>query len=163
MKYKCLVLDHDDTTVRSTPDIHYPQWLETLALMRPDVEMDIETFMRYNFEFGFFEMCRSVLNFTEEEKAKQYVLWKKYTETHTASFYEGMPELIRAEVGDEDFSVELIGLCTDICVVSNALILKAAFPEAEISVDAKCCAGVTVDSHKAALLTMQFCQIDIKE
>lgn len=95
IKYKCLVLDHDDTTVRSTPDIHYPQWLETLALMRPDVEMDIETFMRYNFELGFFEMCRSVLHFTEEEKAEQYVLWKKYTETHNASFYEGMPELIR--------------------------------------------------------------------
>ena len=47
--------------------------------------------------------------------------------------------------------VELIGLCTDICVVSNALILKALFPEIKVSVDSKCCAGVTVDSHEAAL------------
>ncbi len=59
-------------------------------------------------------------------------------------------------------SVELIGLCTDICVVSNALILKAQFPEAEISVDSSCCAGVTPESHEAALVTMKMCQIDVK-
>lgn len=57
--------------------------------------------------------------------------------------------------------IELIGLCTDICVVSNALILKAQFPNAKISVDASCCAGVTPQSHEAALLTMKMCQIDI--
>ena len=57
--------------------------------------------------------------------------------------------------------IELVGLCTDICVVSNALILKAAFPEIEISVDAGCCAGVTPESHKAALETMHMCQINV--
>ena len=57
--------------------------------------------------------------------------------------------------------VELIGLCTDICVVSNALIIKAAFPEADVKVDKSCCAGVTPESHDAALTTMQMCQIDI--
>ena len=57
--------------------------------------------------------------------------------------------------------VELCGLCTDICVVSNALILKAFFPEAEISVDPSCCAGVTPESHAAALETMKMCQIKI--
>lgn len=57
--------------------------------------------------------------------------------------------------------VTLIGLCTDICVVSNALILKALYPEAEISVDASCCAGVTPDTHKAALDTMRCCQINV--
>lgn len=57
--------------------------------------------------------------------------------------------------------VELVGLCTDICVVSNALILKATFPEAEISVDASCCAGVTVATHQAALETMKMCQIEV--
>ncbi len=59
--------------------------------------------------------------------------------------------------------VELIGLCTDICVVSNALILKATYPEMKVSVDAKCCAGVTVDSHNAALLTMKMCQVEVVE
>ena len=58
-------------------------------------------------------------------------------------------------------NIELVGLCTDICIVSNALILKANFPDAKISVDASCCAGVTVESHNAALLTMKMCQIDI--
>lgn len=64
--------------------------------------------------------------------------------------------------GSEDlYSVELIGLCTDICVVSNALIIKATFPEAEVKVDSACCAGVTVESHEAALATMRMCQIDV--
>lgn len=57
--------------------------------------------------------------------------------------------------------VELVGLCTDICVVSNALIIKASFPEIKVSVDAGCCAGVTVESHEAALLTMKMCQVEV--
>ena len=57
--------------------------------------------------------------------------------------------------------VEIIGLCTDICVVSNALIIKAQFPEANVTVDAACCAGVTPATHEAALATMKMCQIDI--
>lgn len=57
--------------------------------------------------------------------------------------------------------IELVGLCTDICVVSNALILKALFPDIDISVDASCCAGVTPESHKAALTTMKMCQINV--
>ena len=58
--------------------------------------------------------------------------------------------------------VEIIGLCTDICVVSNALIIKANFPDAQVTVDKSCCAGVTPESHNAALLTMQMCQIEIQ-
>ena len=57
--------------------------------------------------------------------------------------------------------VELIGLCTDICVVSNALIIKATFPEAKVSVNSACCAGVTPATHEAALATMKMCQIDV--
>ena len=58
--------------------------------------------------------------------------------------------------------VEIIGLCTDICVVSNALIIKAAFPEIRVSVDSACCAGVSPESHEAALLTMKMCQVEVK-
>lgn len=57
--------------------------------------------------------------------------------------------------------VEIIGLCTDICVVSNALIMKAVFPDARVKVDPNCCAGVTVESHEAALKTMAMCQVEI--
>lgn len=57
--------------------------------------------------------------------------------------------------------IELVGLCTDICVVSTALFLKAKFPEYTIAVNPICCAGVTQESHDAALTTMKMCQIDI--
>ena len=57
--------------------------------------------------------------------------------------------------------VELIGLCTDICVISNALIIKAFFPEISVSVDAGCCAGVTPEKHEAALETMRSCQVEV--
>lgn len=59
--------------------------------------------------------------------------------------------------------VELVGVCTDICVVSNALIIKGTYPEIKVSVDASCCAGVTPESHKAALTTMKMCQVEVIE
>lgn len=62
---------------------------------------------------------------------------------------------------DEGIEIELIGLCTDICVVSNALLIKATLPETPISCDASCCAGVTPAKHEAALETMSSCQIKI--
>lgn len=70
---------------------------------------------------------------------------------------------IRKLKKQEEAEIELIGLCTDICVVSNALLLKAHFPEMKICVDASCCAGVTPQSHQAAIETMRMCQIDIEE
>lgn len=72
-----------------------------------------------------------------------------------------LPGVIEKLTGGDTFRAELIGLCTDICVVSNALLLKAHFPEAEICVDASCCAGVTPAAHDAALQTMRSCQIDV--
>ena len=73
-----------------------------------------------------------------------------------------LPGIIESAADGEDFSITLIGLCTDICVVSNALLLKAFFPEKKISVDASCCAGVTPELHSAALATMRSCQIDME-
>ena len=72
-----------------------------------------------------------------------------------------LPEVVEQLAGDDEFAVELVGLCTDICVVSNAMLLKATFPEADMSVDAACCAGVSPESHQAALTTMSCCQITI--
>ncbi|MBR4949667.1 MAG: cysteine hydrolase [Clostridia bacterium] len=89
---------------------------------------------------------------------------KEYKEVEKITFGSvDLPKMIKEKAGGEKVSIELIGLCTDICVVSNALILKANFPEGEISVDASCCAGVTPKSHNAALETMAMCQIDIIE
>lgn len=76
-----------------------------------------------------------------------------------------LPALVRDLTGCETdgagLEILMIGLCTDICVISNALILKAAFPEADITVDAACCAGVTPEKHRAALETMRSCQIRV--
>lgn len=69
-------------------------------------------------------------------------------------------EMLRG-IDEKNTEVTIIGLCTDICVVSNAMLLKANYPEMNIIVDASCCAGVTVESHNAALTTMKMCQIDV--
>lgn len=65
----------------------------------------------------------------------------------------------RGEKGIEE--ITLIGLCTDICVISNAMLIKAFLPEVPVAVDAKCCAGVTPKSHENALEAMKMCQIQI--
>lgn len=65
------------------------------------------------------------------------------------------PEFVKGE------EIEIVGLCTDICVISNALGLKTVFPERPITVDAGCCAGVTPESHKNALAAMKMCQIAV--
>lgn len=73
-----------------------------------------------------------------------------------------LAERIRERCGGAPDCIELIGLCTDICVISNAMLLKAAFPEARIAVDASCCAGVSPESHQCALAAMRVCQIDVE-
>ena len=75
---------------------------------------------------------------------------------------EALAEFLEKEFAKEIFEVELVGLCTDICVVSNAILLKTKIPELKITVDASCCAGVTPKTHEAALSTMAMCQIIIK-
>lgn len=70
-------------------------------------------------------------------------------------------EKIREIAATEDISIEIVGLCTDICVVSNALLIKAYLPEIDITVDSSCCAGVTPTKHEASLETMRSCQINV--
>ena len=87
---------------------------------------------------------------------------KAFTEVKKYTFGSvKLPKILLAASGGEDFSITLIGLCTDICVISNALLLKANFPNNKISVIERGCAGVTPESHDAAITTMKMCQIDI--
>ena len=72
-----------------------------------------------------------------------------------------LPEYIKKIYSPDEIEIELIGLCTDICVVSNAICLRAALPNNTIIVDSNCCAGTSVENHNAALTTMSSCQIDI--
>ncbi len=71
-----------------------------------------------------------------------------------------LPKILK-DYGEKIEEIELCGLCTDICVISNAMILKASFPETKIIVDGKCCAGVSIESHKTALEAMKAVQIEI--
>lgn len=96
------------------------------------------------------------------EKIQAALAGKGYTIIEKGTF--GSTKLADAicEIGNqEELEIECFGLCTDICVVSNVLLLKANFPEAKIMVRADCCAGVTPESHEAALKTMQTCQIEV--
>ena len=89
---------------------------------------------------------------------------KPYAETVIDKVTFGSVDLpkILMEYGDEIEEIELCGLCTDICVISNAMILKASFPEVKITVDSTCCAGVSVESHNTALDAMKAVQIEVK-
>ncbi len=87
---------------------------------------------------------------------------KKYKTVEKLTFGSvELPELVKEVIGDDTAEITLIGLCTDICVVSNALLLKANLLDCEIFIDASCCAGVTPDTHNAALETMKCCQINV--
>ena len=90
---------------------------------------------------------------------------KAYAKTVVDKITFGSMELpmILTSYGEPVEEITLCGLCTDICVISNAMILKAAFPEVKITVDASCCAGVTMESHRTALEAMSAVQIEIQD
>ena len=95
------------------------------------------------------------------EKVEKAILGKGATRIEKPTFGSVKLVDILSDVDEKNTEVTLIGLCTDICVVSNAMLLKANYPEMDITVDASCCAGVTPESHKAALTTMKMCQINV--
>ena len=97
MKYKALVLDHDDTSVKSTPEIHYPAFMKTLELLRPSERLTLDEFIEYNFGIGFLAMCNDVYHFTEEEMKLEVDIWREFTSTHIPDFYDGIGEIIRRQ------------------------------------------------------------------
>jgi len=94
MKYKCLILDHDDTAVKSTPDIHYPSFVEALKSLRPETDISLTDFVTYCFNPGFSQLCKDIMKFSETEQEYQYRIWKKYTNENSPDFYPGFPDLI---------------------------------------------------------------------
>lgn len=96
MKYKCLILDHDDTVVKSTPEIHYPSFVEGLKTLRPNMEtLSLEEFVSYCFEPGFSALCKDIMKFNDTEQEYQYKIWKNYVSENSPDFYPGFPELIK--------------------------------------------------------------------
>lgn|SRR5699024_55288 len=95
LHYKCLILDHDDTAVKSTPEIHYPSFAEALEQLRPNERpVTYQEFVKYCFHPGFSALCTNIMQFTEEEQQKQQQIWKRYTSSATPDFYELFVETI---------------------------------------------------------------------
>ncbi len=96
MKYKCIILDHDDTAVDSTADIHYPAHLETMKVLRPEDDIiSLEDWLLKNFHPGVMEYMREELKFSDKEIEEEYRIWQEYTQTRHPEFYPGFIEIIR--------------------------------------------------------------------
>ena len=135
-----------DGRIFATLDTHFPDYLETAEGRKLPVAHCIQ----------------GTDGWKINEKVLQALTEKGYKAIEKKTFGStDLVEEIRSILAEDEVSIELVGLCTDICVVSNALLLKAFFPEIAISVDASCCAGVTPKTHEAALETMKMCQIDV--
>ena len=94
MKFKCLVLDHDDTVVASEVTVNYPCFLLALEKFRPGEYMDYEEFVDWCFRYDFAQFLRVRYQFTEEELAEEYNMWLEYARTRIPPAYEGMKEII---------------------------------------------------------------------
>ena len=135
-----------DGMIFATLDTHYDDYMETSEGKKLPVPHCI----------------RMTNGWMLNEKVKSALFDKNYKTIEKGTFGStSLVNEISSIKSNDDIEIELVGLCTDICVVSNALLLKAYLPETKITVDASCCAGVTPKSHKAALDTMKMCQIDV--
>ena len=97
LRYKCLVLDHDDTVVQSEKTLGFPYFKEFMARIRPDVELTLGDYVRGCHEMPFVDMCRKLWNFTDEELQAEWIGWKEYILTHVPLPYEGIDRLIHRQ------------------------------------------------------------------
>ncbi len=137
-----------DGRIIFTRDTHFDDYMETQEGRKLPVPHCIK-------DSDGWQICDEIRHLTETLEAKTI----SYVDKPTFGCVR-LPDII-TEFGETVDGIELCGLCTDICVISNAMILKASFPEVPISVDASCCAGVTNESHTTALQAMRAVQIEI--
>lgn len=96
MKYKCIILDHDDTAVHSTADIHFPAHLETMKVLRPNNQIiSLDEWFLKNFHPGIMSYMKDELCFSEEEIKVEYGIWQEYVEDRHPEFYPGFLDIIR--------------------------------------------------------------------
>lgn len=100
MRYKCLVLDHDDTAVKSAQTVNYPTIAERLRRTHPELRLSFEEFTRYCFLYNYTGMCRKILHLTDEEIADQFEFWCAYVRTHVPDAYEGFGAMLRRFRGE---------------------------------------------------------------
>jgi len=98
LKYKCLVLDHDDTVMNSTAHVHHPSFLVALDELRPGLTMDLDTYFRINFDPGFLPYCENVLHFTPEEFERELEIWRAYVKEHVPKAFPGVEAILREQI-----------------------------------------------------------------
>ena len=94
MRYKCLVLDHDDTVVNSTATIHYPSFLAYLRRVRPGLHYTLEEYFDRNFDTGVLAFFGGELGFSEQEMAEEFRFWQEYVKTRVPEAYPGIREIL---------------------------------------------------------------------
>lgn len=97
LKYRCLVLDHDDTVVQSEKTIAFPCFQKTLAEIRPGIQITLEEYLTGCHNLGFVNMCRQTYGFTDEELHREYLDWQEYIHTHIPAHFSGMENIIRRQ------------------------------------------------------------------
>lgn len=97
-KYKCLILDHDDTVMDSTRDLHYPAFLDALNELRPGHTVTLQEYFLLNFDPGFLAYCTDVLHLNEEELKRETDIWMKWTKRVIPKAYPGMARIIHRHV-----------------------------------------------------------------
>jgi len=138
------IKEYDGSVVYFTADTHYDNYLETPEGKALPVPHCIEGTWGHKIYEGL----------ADPDNMQHYPFQK---ETFGTFFWLNVPLFQKYETEE----VELCGLCTDICVITNALIIKTAFPHLKVTVDIKACAGVTPETHNAALSVMRMCQINV--
>ena len=97
LKYRCLVLDHDDTVVQSEKTIGYPFFREILHQFRPHMDITLEEYLTGCHQLGFANMCRQTYGFTEEELLTDFLSWKEYVRTHIPEIFPGIDRIIHRQ------------------------------------------------------------------
>lgn len=97
LKYPCLVLDHDDTVVRSEETVNYPAFLKALEALRPGMSVSLEDFTLWTFREGFFEMCVNHFQFSQADFQKQYSIWLSYVMSHIPPCFPGIAPILKRQ------------------------------------------------------------------
>lgn len=149
---KIQVYQKNHHSIYFTKDTHTPHYLDT----QEGKCLPVEHCIKNTFGWELQDEIRDLAQAVQTHQGHRAIF-----EKNTFGSKDLGETLVQSLQGDASAEIELVGLCTDICVLSNALLLKAFMPEVTLTVDAQCCAGVTPESHLNALNAMTLCQIRI--
>lgn len=147
--------DKGNTLVLFTKDTHYDNYMDTLEGSYLPIPHCIENTSGWSINKEITDAVEKnrFLSYSSDKIIKSRVYKNTFGSDDLRKFFE--------KFKDDIEEVEFVGLCTDICVISNVLMARMVLPDTEITVDASCCAGVTPDKHQAALEVMRSCQINV--